>query len=117
MKSPEQVLKEIKLLQEKLSADLRQKVGNVFLGGNWKIAKAQGAKIPKGADFAEPNTEWESDLDDKLTAWVNVSSNPTAQYFKKNKALFDQLAKEFPTLLQPPIGELHIEELQFQKLL
>jgi hypothetical protein len=106
MKSPEQVIKEIRQLQEKLPADLQKKVGNVFLGGNWKIAKAQGAKIPKGADFAEPNTDWERDLDYKLTSWVNTSSDPVAKYFKKNKELFDQLAKEFPMLLQPPIGEI-----------
>jgi len=106
LQSPEQVIKEIKQLQEKLPAALQQKVGNVFLGGNWKIAKAQGAKIPKGVDVAEPDTEWEEDLYEKLENWVNTSSDPVAQYFKKNKELLDQLSKEFPILLQPPIGEI-----------
>ena len=109
MKSPEQVLKEIRQLKEKLTPDLQKKVGNVFLGGDDQIAKAQGAKIPRdapGGAVAEPNTKWEDDLYIKITDWLNQSDDATAKYFKENKALFDQLAKEFPTLLQPPIGEI-----------
>lgn len=99
MKSPEEVLKEIYQLQEKLPADLQKKVGNVFLGGDTKIAKAQGANA------TEPNTEWEEDLSWKLNQWVNSSEDETAEYFRNNKSLLNKLAKEFPTLLQPPIGE------------
>ena len=106
MKSPEQVLKEIRQLKEKLTPDLQKKVGNVFLGDSDKIAKAQGAKIPRGADVAEPNTKWEDDLYIKITDWLNQSDNATAKYFKSNKALFNQLAEEFPMLLQPPIGKI-----------
>jgi len=111
MKSPEQVLKEIRQLKEKLTPDLQKKVGNVFLGGTTgrsgdSLAKVQGAKIPRGADVAEPNTKWEDDLYIKITDWLNQSDNATAEYFKKNKGLLDQLAKEFPMLLQPPIGEI-----------
>ena len=106
MKSPEQVLKEIRQLQEKLTPDLQKKVGNVFLGGDDQIAKAQGVRLPKDGSEAEPNTKWEDDLYDKINDWINASDNIVAKYFKKNKALFDQLAKEFPTVLQPPIGEI-----------
>ena len=96
MKSPEQVLKEIRQLQEKLPAALQQKVGNVFLGGSTgrsgdDLAKVQGAKVPKGAGVAEPNTKWEDDLYIKITDWLNQSDDATAKYFKENKALFDQL--------------------------
>ena len=87
MKSPEQVLKEIRQLQEKLPAALQQKVGNVFLGGVPGLAKAQKAK-------AEPDTPWEDEVYIQITDWLNTSSDPVATYFKKNKALFDQLAKE-----------------------
>ena len=99
MKSPEQVLKEIRQLKEKLTPDLQKKVGNVFLGGVPGLAKAQKAK-------AEPDTPWEDEVYIQITDWLNTSSDPVATYFKKNKALFDQLAKEFPTLLQPPVGEI-----------
>jgi len=106
MKSPTQILTELRALQEKLPADLRKKVGNVFLGGNWKIAKLQGVKTPKGSSVAEPNTKWENDLYGKIDAWTSMSGMELAKYFKKNKALLDQLAKEFPQALQPPIGQL-----------
>lgn len=106
MKSLEQILTELKSLQEKLPADLQKKVGNVLFGDNEDVAKLQGVKIPKGFDSAEPNTKWESDLYDKIRDWVDSSDNSLAKYFKKNKALLDQLAKEFPELLQPPIGQM-----------
>lgn len=110
MKSPEQVIKEIKQLQEKLSADLQKRVGNVFLGGNVKLAKAQGIKSFKTRDkngslVAEPDTEWEEDLSWKLDQWLNSSEDETAEYFRNNKSSLNRLAKEFPTLLQPPIGK------------
>jgi len=106
MKSPEQVVAELRLLKEKLTPDLQKKVGNIFLGADDELVRAQGAKFPKGADVAEPNTDWEDDLYNKITQWLNASEDQEAKYFKKNKALFDQLAKEFPMLLQPPIGEI-----------
>lgn len=106
MKSPKQVLKELRLLAEKLPADLQKKVGNVLFGDDEDVAKLQGVKTPKGFDSPETNTPWEDDLYDKIRGWVNSSDNALAKYFKKNKALLDQLAKEFPGLLQPPVGKM-----------
>ena len=106
MKSLEQILTELKLLQEKLPADLQKKVGNVLFGDNEDVAKLQGVKTPKGFDSPETNTPWEDDLYDSIRGWVDSSDNVLAKYFKKNKALLDQLAKEFPELLQPPIGQI-----------
>ena len=111
MKSPKQVIAELRQLKEKLTPDLQKKVGNVFLGGDWKIAKAQGIKSFKTRDkngslVAEPDTDWENDLYNKVTQWLNASEDQEAKYFKRNKGLLDQLAKEFPMLLQPPIGEI-----------
>jgi len=77
---------------------LYAKVGDVFLGGTGAIAKAQKAK-------KEPNTPWEMDLEDHIGAWVSSSSDELAKYFKDNKSTLDQIAKEFPLLLQPPIGQ------------
>jgi len=105
MKSLEQLLTELRTLQEKLPADLQNKVGNVFLGGNADIAKLQGVKTPKGFDYPEKNTAWEDALQNDIEAWLEVSSPRVAKYFKKNKALLDQLAKEFPQALLPPIGQ------------
>ena len=98
MKSLKQVLKELRQLKEELPANLKAKVGNVFLGGTDVIAKAQKAK-------KEPNTPWEMDLEDHIGAWVSSSSDELAKYFKDNKSTLDQIAKEFPLLLQPPIGQ------------
>lgn len=96
----------MKNLQEKLSADLQDKVGNVFLGGNADIAKLQGVKTPKGFEYPEENTAWENTLQNNIEAWLEVSSPRVAKYFEKNKALLDQLVKEFPQALLPPIGQM-----------
>jgi hypothetical protein len=106
MKSSEQILKELRLLAEKLPTDLQKKVGNVLFGDNEYISKLQGVKIPKGFDSAEINTKWEDDLYEKISKWIKISSNPVASYFAKNKSLLDTLTKEFPQVLQPPIGEM-----------
>lgn len=100
------ILNELGPLQEKLPADLQKKVGNVLFGGNWKIAKAQGIKRIPPDGVVEPNTEWESDLFDKLDAWTHRSSDTLAKYFMKNKELLNRLAKEFPQVLLPPIGQI-----------
>ena len=105
-RTPKQVLEYLKQLKEKLTPDLQKKVGNVLFGDNKYISKLQGVKIPKGFDSAEINTEWENDLLDKISFWTKISSNPVASYFAKNKSLLDTLAKEFPQVLQPPIGEM-----------
>ncbi len=105
MKSPKQLLKELRLLKEKLTPALQQKVGNLFLGANDKIVRAQGAKVPRDGSDAEPDTEWEEDLNDRISTWLNSSEEEEAEYFRKNKKLLDQLAVEFPTLLQPPVGK------------
>ena len=105
MKSLEQLLTELRTLQEKLPADLQNKVGNVFLGGNADIAKLQGVKTPKGFDYPEKNTAWEDALQNNIEKWLDTSDARVAKYFKKNKALLDQLAKEFPQALLPPIGQ------------
>lgn len=104
-KSLTQILTELRTLQEKLPADLQKKVGNVFLGGNADIAKLQGVKTPKGFDYPEENTAWEDALQNNIEKWLDISSPRVAKYFKENKALLDQLAKEFPQALLPPIGQ------------
>jgi hypothetical protein len=104
MRTPEQVLEYLRQLKEKLTPSLQKKVGNVLFGDDDDIAKLQGVKIPKD-DVAEPNTKWESELYRKIQYWTNSSQGSLAKYFKKNKELLDQLAKEFPEVLKPPIGE------------
>lgn len=104
-RTPEQVLEHLRQLKEKLTPDLQNKVGNILFGGNWKLTKAQGIKPPKDG-VAEPNTEWEQDLYNKISIWTDGSDDLEAKYFKDNKGLLDKLAKEFPVLLQPPMGQI-----------
>lgn len=105
MKPASQVLREVKALHEKLPPDLYDKVGNVLFGDDSKIAKLQKAKIPKDG-VAEPNTEWEQDLYNKISIWTDGSDDLEANYFKDNKGLLDKLGKEFPILLQPLMGQI-----------
>lgn len=100
-RSPKEVLESLEQLKEKLSPDLQKKVGNVFLGSDEQIAKLQGAKPP-----AEPDTSWEDDLYFRLQRWTDTSDTTVAKYLKKNKKILDLLAKEFPQLLMPPIGQM-----------
>ena len=102
MKPITQILKEIKALNEKLPNDLQKKVGNVLFGENPAIAKLQ--KAP--AKPEELDTSWEDNLYFKLKTWVNSSGTDVANYFTKNKELLQTLAKEFPSVLQPPIGKI-----------
>ena len=110
LQNPNKVLQLIResLLNEALPAALQKKVGNVLFGDKAWSAKIQGAKVNVKTDkgfVAEPNTKWESELYDKINGWTFSSSDTLAKYFKKNKALLDTLAQEFPKLLQPPIGK------------
>ena len=102
MKSITQILKEIKALNEKLPNDLKKKVGNVLFGENPAITKLQ--KAP--AEPEELDTSWEDNLYFKLKTWVTSSGTDVANYFTKNKELLQTLAKEFPSVLQPPIGKI-----------
>ena len=102
MKPITQILKEIKALNEKLPNDLEKKVGNVLFGENPAIAKLQ--KAP--AEPEELDTSWEDNLYFKLKTWVSSSGTDVANYFTKNKELLQTLAKEFPSVLQPPIGKI-----------
>ena len=102
MKPITQILKEIKALNEKLPNDLQKKVGNVLFGENPAIAKLQ--KAP--AKPEELDTSWEDNLYFKLKTWVSSSGIDVANYFAKNKELLQTLAKEFPSVLQPPIGKI-----------
>lgn len=102
MKPITQILKEIKALNEKLPNDLQKKVGNVLFGENPAITKLQ--KAP--AEPEELDTSWEDNLYFKLKTWVNSSGIDVANYFTKNKELLQTLAKEFPSVLQPPIGKI-----------
>ena len=102
MKPITQILKEIKALNEKLPNDLEKKVGNVLFGENPAIAKLQ--KAP--AEPEELDTSWEDNLYFKLKTWVSSSGIDVANYFAKNKELLQTLAKEFPSVLQPPIGKI-----------
>lgn len=110
LQNPNKVLQLIResLLNEALPATLQKKVGNVLFGDKAWSAKIQGAKVNVKTDkglVAEPNTKWESELYNKIRGWTFSSSDVLAKYFKKNKALLDTLAQEFPKLLQPPIGK------------
>ena len=102
MKPITQILKEIKALNEKLPNDLQKKVGNVLFGENPAITKLQ--KAP--AEPEELDTSWEDNLYFKLKTWVSSSEIDVANYFTKNKELLQTLAKEFPSVLQPPIGKI-----------
>ena len=102
MKPITQILKEIKALNEKLPNDLKKKVGNVLFGENPAITKLQ--KAP--AEPEELDTSWEDNLYFKLKTWVSSSGTDVANYFTKNKELLQTLAKEFPSVLQPPIGKI-----------
>lgn len=102
MKPITQILKEIKALNEKLPNDLEKKVGNVLFGENPAITKLQ--KAP--AEPEELDTSWEDNLYFKLKTWVSSSGIDVANYFTKNKELLQTLAKEFPSVLQPPIGKI-----------
>ena len=102
MKPITQILKEIKALNEKLPNDLEKKVGNVLFGENPAITKLQ--KAP--AKPEELDTSWEDNLYFKLKTWVSSSGTDVANYFTKNKELLQTLAKEFPSVLQPPIGKI-----------
>ena len=102
MKPITQILKEIKALNEKLPNDLQKKVGNVLFGENPAIAKLQ--KAP--AKPEELDTSWEDNLYFTLKTWVSSSGIDVANYFAKNKELLQTLAKEFPSVLQPPIGKI-----------
>ena len=102
MKPITQILKEIKALNEKLPNDLEKKVGNVLFGENPAITKLQ--KAP--AEPEELDTSWEDNLYFKLKTWVSSSGIDVANYFAKNKELLQTLAKEFPSVLQPPIGKI-----------
>jgi len=99
MISLKQILLEFNKLDEKLPPDLRQKVGNVFFGSDPNMQKIQKAK-------PEDDTKWEDDLYRKLVYWINSPNTVLASYFKQNKDLISKLAKEFPALLMPPIGDL-----------
>ena len=102
MKPITQILKEIKALNEKLSSDLEKKVGNVLFGEDPAIAKLQKAPTKP----VELDTSWEDNLYFKLKTWVSSSGIDVANYFAKNKELLQTLAKEFPSVLQPPIGKI-----------
>lgn len=98
-RTPEQV---IQLLKEELAPALQKKVGDVMFGEEPDFVKLQ--KAPSKP--IEINTKWENELWWTIKQWVGSSETKTANYFKKNKELLKTLAKEFPALLQPPIGKM-----------
>jgi hypothetical protein len=99
----------LKRLYEKLSPDVKAKVGDKVMGDEdelpsgiiAKLAKLQGLN-PKQMD--EPNTKWEKELASNLETWVRFSSNKVANYFKNNLDTFKKLAKEYPKIFTPPQG-------------
>lgn len=102
MKSVSQILKEVRALHEKLPAALQKKVGDVLFGELPPAVLLQKAPL----NPIEINQPWEDDLYWQINQWVGSSETKTANYFAKNKELLKTLAKEFPTLLQPPIGKM-----------
>lgn len=98
-KTQEEIFEQLKQLQETLPLDLKKKVGNVLFGNDAYVVKLQKAKT------REPNTSWEDRLYQMVQSWVNSSDADEAKYFKKNKEIIQKIAKEFPAVLQPPIGK------------
>lgn len=86
-------------LKEALPPKTKALVGNTLLGQEPEIAKLQRKEL-------EPNTEWEQELRAGIESWTEVSTDELADYFLKNKKVFDQLAVEYPKLMQPPYGKL-----------
>ena len=93
------------VLLEKLSPELKAKVGDYLMGGDDGLMKLQTKALGiKTAD--EKDTAWEAKLYDTLSTWVRSSDNPTAKQLVKLKSDLDKLKKEFPPILQPPLGQL-----------
>ena len=99
----------LKRLYEKLSPDVKAKVGDKVMGDEEqlpsgiiaRLAKLQGLN-PKQMD--EPNTKWEKELASNLETWVGSSTNKVAKYFKNNLDTFNKLAKEYPQMFMSPRG-------------
>ena len=102
MKSNQQILKEVKALYEALPPAIQKKVGNVLFGDDPDLTKLQ--KAPE--EPVEPDTPWEGKMYVVINNWLSSSDSSTAKYFAKNKELLQTLAKEFPRVLQPPIGKM-----------
>lgn len=86
-------------IKEELPPKIKSLVGNTLLGQDPKIAKLQKRK-------PEPDTEWEMQLYSDIDNWTGTSTDKLAKQFLKNKDIFDQLALEYPTVMQPPQGKL-----------
>lgn len=99
----------LKNLYEKLSPDVKAKVGDKVMGDKselpsgiiMRLAKLQGLS-PKLMD--EPNTKWEKELASNLDTWVKSSTDKVAKYFKNNLDTFNKLAKEYPQIFMTPRG-------------
>lgn len=104
-RTPKQILEHLRQLKEKLSPDLEKKVGKVIFGSDDRIVKLQKLRVNKDGSSVEPDTNWENQLYAQVNAWSQRSDNSLAKYFAKNKELLQTLAKEFPSVLRPPIGK------------
>ena len=102
-----------KKIQEALPADLKKKVGKILFGDNHatnvndiqlsKIKKLQG--LPARDTPNEPNTAWERRLMQDLENWIDTPSDKLAADFIKSRKDLTALGKEYPDLIQPPIGK------------
>lgn len=102
-----------KKIQEALPADLKKKVGKILFGDNYatnvndvqigKLKKLQG--LPARDTPNEPNTAWEHKLMKDLESWVDTPSDKLAADFIKSRKDLTALGKEYPDLIQPPIGK------------
>jgi hypothetical protein len=99
-------------LLEDLSPDIRKLVGKVVLGDPKQVSdKDVQRKLAKLQDLpassmSEPNTKWEQALQSNLEQWVDESGTALANFFKKNLDIFKKLAKQYPKIFRPPIGEM-----------
>lgn len=93
------------VLLEKLSPDLKAKVGDFLMGQDADLMSLQtkdyGANYPE-----EEDTPWEQKLYWTLKKWAEASNDKEAKYFASLKSDLDKLKKEFPTIMQPPAGKL-----------
>jgi hypothetical protein len=99
-------------LQEALPAAVKKKIGKILFGDNYatniadkqvgNLKKLQG--LPKSVTN-EPNTKWEFDLLKDIEDWVERPDNKIAADFIKSRSDLSALAKEYPELIQAPVGK------------
>lgn len=99
-------------LQEALPAAVKKKIGKILFGDNYatNVADKQVGNLKKlqglpASVTNEPNTKWEFDLLKDIEDWVDKPNNKIAADFIKSRSDLSALAKEYPELIQAPVGK------------